>query len=177
MYTNMKIVLNGTNTVSGVSNGFFSPPNSNITFSGKGSLAIIDCKYAPFVSHSNLTVDGATLTVSNTNDGAVQVGGALAIRNGAYVEATGLYYGVQAGSLYVTSGSKLTANSTGEYGNSIWVFSGSLSISNAVVTGKGYYPLMCDYDIMITDSTVAAESTHDYEFGREAICQSGGARM
>ena len=43
---------------------FFAGANSNITFSGDGSLTI-KSNYAPFVSNSNITIDGATLIVFN----------------------------------------------------------------------------------------------------------------
>ena len=106
----LKIVLNGENTIDVATNGFFAGANSNITFSGDGSLTI-KSDYAPFVSNSDITIDGATLKVFNENDGAIQVDGTLTIQNGAYIEANGQYYGVQAGSLSITTGSELTATS------------------------------------------------------------------
>ena len=140
--TELKIVLNGKNTIDGTSNGFFAGENSNITFSGDGSLTIKSNNAAPFVSNSNITIDGATLTVFNENDGAIQVDETLTIQNGAYIEANGQYYGVQAGSLSITTGSELTATSSEDMCNPIFVLNGDLSISDSTVSGKGYYPIM-----------------------------------
>ena len=88
--TKLEIVLNGENTIDVTSNGFFAGLNSDITFSGNGSLTISG-RYAPFVSHSNVTVDDATLIILNTYDGAIDVAGKLTIQNKAYIEAEGLY--------------------------------------------------------------------------------------
>lgn len=160
--TELKIVLNGENTIDGTSNGFFAGKNSNITFSGDGSLTIKSNNAAPFVSNSNITIDGATLTVFNENDGAIQVDETLTIQNGAYIEANGLYYGVQAGSLSITTGSELTATSSEDMCNPIWVYVGDLSISDSTVSGKGYYPIMAKGNITIANSTVVAESSADF---------------
>lgn len=159
--TELKIVLNGENTIDVTSNGFFAGANSNITFSGDGSLTI-KSNYAPFVSNSNITIDGATLIVFNENDGAIQVDGTLTIQNGAYIEANGQYYGVQAGSLSITTGSELTATSIQDMCNPIFVLNGDLSISDSTVSGKGYYPIMAVGNITITNSTVVAEASADF---------------
>ena len=157
----LKIVLNGENTIDVATNGFFAGANSNITFSGDGSLTI-KSDYAPFVSNSDITIDGATLKVFNENDGAIQVDGTLTIQNGAYIEANGQYYGVQAGSLSITTGSELTATSIQDMCNPILVLNGDLGISDSTVSGKGYYPIMAVGNITITNSTVVAEASADF---------------
>lgn len=157
--TKLEIVLNGENTIDVASNGFYAGTNSDITFSGKGSLTNTSGS-APFVSHSSVTVDGATLKVSNPSDGAMDVA-ELTMKNKAFIEADGLYYGVQARSLSI-AGSELAATSNEAFCNAIYVYDGNLRISSnstvtaTAVSSESNPAIYAVGTISISDSTVVA---------------------
>lgn len=158
--TVLKIVLIGENTISGSANGFYAGLNGDILFTGTGNLSITSSGYAPFVSYSDVTVDGVTIEVSNTIDGAVMVDRTLTIQNEAFVKADGLYYGIQSASLSVTD-STVTATSSYDNCNAIYATSGDLSIINSSVTAtntsKEALPtIYAEGDITISNSRVVA---------------------
>lgn len=159
-YMDLKIVLIGENTISGSSNGFYAGSNGDILFTGTGKLSITSSGYAPFVSNSDVIVDGVTIEVSNTIDGAVQVNGTLTIQNTAFIEANGLYYGIQSASLSVTD-STVTATSSYDNCNAIYATSGDLSIINSSVTAtntsrEALPTIYAEGDITISNSRVVA---------------------
>lgn len=169
--TVLKIVLIGENTISGSANGFYAGLNGDILFTGTGNLSITSSGYAPFVSYSDVTVDGVTIEVSNTIDGAVMVDSTLTIQNEAFVKAEGLYYGIQSASLSVTD-STVTATSSSDYCNAIYVMYGDLSILNSAViatnTSEEAFPtIFAQGDITISNSRVEAtcDATGAVSFG------------
>ena len=133
-----------------------------LTIDGQGTLTITTERTSGLISIGDMVIDGATVTVTTTNDGAIQADGNLTLQNGATLKGTGSYYGVNAQQVSVTGKSTLTADATADYGNAV-VSQNGINIENSTFIGSSYYPaLYSQGDISLTDATVTATSTDDY---------------
>ena len=134
-----------------------------LTIDGQGTLTITTENPSGLISRGDMVIDGATVTVTTTKDGAIQAdGGNLTLQNGATLKGTGRYYGVNAQQVSVTGKSTLIAAGTDDYSNAV-VSQNGINIENSTFTGSSYYPaLYSQGDISLTDSTVTATSTDDY---------------
>ena len=156
----LTIRLVGDNTIENHSEGImaFCP----LTIDGQGTLTITTGTVAGLISSGDMVIDGATVTVTTTNDGAIQADGNLTLQNGATLKGTGKYYGVNAQQVSVTGKSTLTADATADYGNAV-VSQNGINIENSTFIGSSYYPALYSLgDISLTDATVTATSTDDY---------------
>ena len=157
----LTIRLVGDNTIENHSEGITA--SCPLTIDGQGTLTITTGTTAGLLSRDDMVIDGATVTVTTTNDGAIQADGAnLTLQNGATLKGTGSYYGVNAQQVSVTGKSTLTADATADYGNAV-VSQNGINIENSTFIGSSYYPaLYSQGDISLTDATVTATSTDDY---------------
>ncbi len=157
----LTIRLVGDNTIETGSQAIMS--FCPLTIDGQGTLTITTGTTAGLLSRDDMVIDGATVTVTTTNDGAIQAdGGNLTLQNGATLKGTGSYYGVNAQQVSVTGESTLTADATADYGNAV-VSQNGINIENSTFIGSSYYPaLYSQGDISLTDATVTATSTDDY---------------
>lgn len=131
-----------------------------LTIDGQGTLTITTENPSGLISRGDMVIDGATVTVTTTKDGAIQAdGGNLTLQNGATLKGTGRYYGVNAQQVSVTGESTLIADATDDYSNAV-VSQNGINIENSTLIGSSYYPALYSLgDISLTDSTVTATST------------------
>ena len=110
-----------------------------------------------------MVIDGATVTVTTTNDGAIQANGAnLTLQNGATLKGTGKYYGVNAQQVSVTGKSTLITAGTEPLYNAIRANT-SLIAEDSTITGTSDgVAILSLGPITLTDSTVTATSTSSY---------------
>ncbi len=157
----LTIRLVGDNTIENHSEGImaFCP----LTIDGQGTLTITTGTVAGLISSGDMVIDGATVTVTTTNDGAIQANGAnLTLQNGATLKGTGKYYGVNAQQVSVTGKSTLITAGTEELYNAI-LANTSLIAEDSTITGTSDGVAILSFGpITLTDSTVTATSTSSY---------------
>ena len=134
-----------------------------LTIDGQGTLTITTESTAGLLSRGDMVIDGATVTVTTTNDGAIQAdGGNLTLQNGATLKGTGRYYGVNAQQVSVTGESTLIAAGTEQLYNAIVAYT-SLIAEDSTITGISDGVAIYSFGpITLTDSTVTATSTSNY---------------
>ena len=154
----LTIRLVGDNTIETGSQAIWT--SCPLTIDGQGTLTITTERTSGLISTGDMVIDGATVTVTTTNDGAIQAnGGNLTLQNGATLKGTGRYYGVNAQQVSVTGESTLIADATDDYSNAV-VSQNGINIENSTLIGSSYYPALYSLgDISLTDSTVTATST------------------
>lgn len=154
----LTIRLVGDNTIGNRFEGIMS--FCPLTIDGQGTLTITTERTSGLISIGDMVIDGATVTVTTTNDGAIQAdGGNLTLQNGATLKGTGRYYGVDAQQVSVTGESTLIADATDDYSNAV-VSQNGINIENSTLIGSSYYTALYSLgDISLTDSTVTATST------------------
>ncbi len=134
-----------------------------LTIDGQGTLTITTESAAGLISIGDMVIDGATVTVTTTNDGAIQANGAnLTLQNGATLKGTGKYYGVNAQQVSVTGKSTLITAGTEPLYNAI-LANTSLIAEDSTITGTSDGVAILSFGpITLTDSTVTATSTSSY---------------
>ena len=154
----LTIRLVGDNTIENHSEAIMA--SCPLTIDGQGTLTITTENTAGLISRGDMVIDGATVTVTTTKDGAIQAdGGNLTLQNGATLKGTGRYYGVDAQQVSVTGESTLIADATDDYSNAV-VSQNGINIENSTLIGSSYYTALYSLgDISLTDSTVTATST------------------
>ena len=157
----LTIRLVGDNTIETSSQAIttFCP----LTIDGQGTLTITTESTAGLLSRGDMVIDGATVTVTTTNDGAIQAdGGNLTLQNGATLKGTGRYYGVNAQQVSVTGKSTLITAGTEPLYNAIVAYT-SLIAEDSTITGISDGVAIYSFGpITLTDSTVTATSTSNY---------------
>ena len=134
-----------------------------LTIDGQGTLTITTESAAGLISRGDMVIDGATVTVTTTNDGAIQANGAnLTLQNGATLKGTGRLYGVNAQQVSVTGKSTLITAGTEQLYNAIIAYT-SLIAEDSTITGTSDGAAILSFGpITLTDSTVTATSTSNY---------------
>jgi hypothetical protein len=157
----LTIRLVGDNTIENHSEGIMA--SCPLTIDGQGTLTITTGTVAGLISTGDMVIDGATVTVTTTNDGAIQADGAnLTLQNGATLKGTGKYYGVNAQQVSVTGKSTLITAGTEELYNAI-LANTSLIAEDSTITGTSDGVAILSFGpITLTDSTVTATSTSSY---------------
>ncbi len=157
----LTIRLVGDNTIENHSEGIMA--SCPLTIDGQGTLTITTGTVAGLISTGDMVIDGATVTVTTTNDGAIQANGAnLTLQNGATLKGTGKYYGVNAQQVSVTGKSTLIADGTEQLYNAIIAYT-SLIAEDSTITGTSDGVAILSFGpITLTDSTVTATSTSSY---------------
>ena len=157
----LTIRLVGDNTIENHSEGIMA--SCPLTIDGQGTLTITTGTVAGLISTGDMVIDGATVTVTTTNDGAIQANGAnLTLQNGATLKGTGKYYGVNAQQVSVTGKSTLITAGTEELYNAIVAYT-SLIAEDSTITGTSDgVAILSHGPITLTDSTVTATSTSSY---------------
>ena len=133
-----------------------------LTIDGQGTLTITTERTSGLISIGDMVIDGATVTVTTTNDGAIQADGNLTLQNGATLKGTGSYYGVNAQQVSVTGKSTLITAGTEPLYNAI-LANTSLIAEDSTITGTSDGVAILSFGpITLTDSTVTATSTSSY---------------
>lgn len=134
-----------------------------LTIDGQGTLTITTENPSGLISRGDMVIDGATVTVTTTKDGAIQAdGGNLTLQNGATLKGTGRYYGVNAQQVSVTGKSTLITAGTEPLYNAI-LANTSLIAEDSTITGTSDGVAILSFGpITLIDSTVTATSTSSY---------------
>ncbi len=132
-------------------NGFI---RGNLTISGDGSLDISDCGCIQNGSFKNVTIDGATLTSSTTNDGFM-VYEFFTVKNGATVNITST--GASANAVYALQGIVIIDSTV------------DVSLPNSTQTG------LCAFNTTNTNTSTGTDASVVIENSTVTIGESSGA--
>ena len=146
-----------------------------LTIDGQGTLTITTENPSGLISRGDMVIDGATVTVTTTKDGAIQAdGGNLTLQNGATLKGTGRYYGVNAQQVSVTGKSTLITAGTEPLYNAI-LANTSLIAEDSTITGTSDGVAILSFGpITLTDSTVTATSTSSYGMWSDDLLSIAG---
>ncbi|MEG0830123.1 MAG: LPXTG cell wall anchor domain-containing protein [Anaerovoracaceae bacterium] len=157
-----EIILNGSNSIDISRNtGVFAYTDSNMTFSGGGSL---DIKSKQNISnHKNVTFDNVNITATGSNDGSIVSDGNVVIKNGSDIKCSGTYFGFNVIGDITIAKSNVTGSASLDKMNAFCII-GKITIDQkSKVTATSDNPsLFSKGDMNISDSTIKATSTADY---------------
>lgn len=156
------IILQGSNRIDiKETTGIFAFSESNMTFSGGGSLDI--SAKQNISNHKNITFDNVTITATGSEDGSIVSDGDVIIKNGSDITCGGTYFGFNVLGDVTISESDVTATASLDKMNAFFI-TGKIEILNnsTVNTTSSYPPLFSKSDIIIKDSTVVAKATADW---------------
>ena len=186
----LKIRLTGTNSITRTSpsGGMGIAPNSSnsVEITGDGTLKInvIGENYDGISAGADVKISDKAKVIINA-EGGLGITGRMVEIDGATVNSTGLYAGIDAHSLKIVNGSDVTLKATQDERNGAFIWKdqegngGDIEIAQSTVKATSYYPgLYAAGDLTVNGGEVNCTSTADGAiWAKGNILIKGGAKV
>ena len=186
----LKIRLTGTNSITRTSpsGGMGIAPNSSnsVEITGDGTLKInvIGENYDGISAGADVKISDKAKVIINA-EGGLGITGRMVEIDGATVNSTGLYAGIDAHSLKIVNGSDVTLKATQNECNGAFIWKdqegngGDIEIAQSTVKATSYYPgLYASGNLTVDGGEVSCTSTADSAiWTRGNILIKGGAKV
>ena len=186
----LKIRLTGTNSITRTSpsGGMGIAPNSSnsVEITGDGTLKInvIGENYDGISAGADVKISDKAKVIINA-EGGLGITGRMVEIDGATVNSTGLYAGIDAHSLKIVNGSDVTLKATQDERNGAFIWKdqegngGDIEIAQSTVKAASYYPgLYAAGDLTVNGGEVNCTSTADGAiWAKGNILIKGGAKV
>ena len=186
----LKIRLTGTNSITRTSpdGGMGIAPNSSnsVEITGDGTLKInvIGENYDGISAGADVKISDKAKVIINA-EGGLGITGRMVEIDGATVNSTGLYAGIDAHSLKIVNGSDVTLKATQNECNGAFIWKdqegngGDIEIAQSTVKATSYYPgLYAAGDLTVNGGEVNCTSTADGAiWAKGNILIKGGAKV
>ena len=186
----LKIRLTGTNSITRTSpsGGMGIAPNSSnsVEITGDGTLKInvIGENYDGISAGADVKISDKAKVIINA-EGGLGITGRMVEIDGATVDSTGLYAGIDAHSLKIVNGSDVTLKATQDERNGAFIWKdqegngGDIEIAQSTVKATSYYPgLYAAGDLTVNGGEVNCTSTADGAiWAKGNILIKGGAKV
>ena len=186
----LKIRLTGTNSITRTSPGGgmgIAPNSSNsVEITGDGTLKInvIGENYDGISAGADVKISDKAKVIINA-EGGLGITGRMVEIDGATVNSTGLYAGIDAHSLKIVNGSDVTLKATQDERNGAFIWKdqegngGDIEIAQSTVKATSYYPgLYAAGDLTVNGGEVNCTSTADGAiWAKGNILIKGGAKV
>ena len=186
----LKIRLTGTNSITRTSpsGGMGIAPNSSnsVEITGDGTLKInvIGENYDGISAGADVKISDKAKVIINA-EGGLGITGRMVEIDGATVNSTGLYAGIDAHSLKIVNGSDVTLKATQDERNGAFIWKdqegngGDIEIAQSTVKATSYYPgLYAAGNLTVDGGEVSCTSTADGAIWTKGnILIKGGAKV
>ena len=186
----LKIRLTGTNSITRTSpgGGMGIAPNSgnSVEITGNGTLKINVSgeSYDGISAGADVKISDKAKVIINS-EGGLGIAGSMVEIDGATVNSTGLYAGIDAHSLKIINGSDVTLKATQDERNGAYIWKdqegigGDIEIAQSTVKATSYYPgLYAAGDLTVNGGEVNCTSTADSAiWAKGSILIKGGAKV
>ena len=186
----LKIRLTGTNSITRTSpsGGMGIAPNSSnsVEITGDGTLKInvIGENYDGISAGADVKISDKAKVIINA-EGGLGITGRMVEIDGATVNSTGLYAGIDAHSLKIVNGSDVTLKATQNECNGAFIWKdqegngGDIEIAQSTVKATSYYPgLYAGNNLTVNGGEVNCTSTADSAIWTKSnILIKGGAKV
>ena len=183
----LKIRLTGTNSITRTSpgGGMGIAPNSvEITGDGTLKINVIGENYDGISAGADVKISDKAKVIINA-EGGLGITGRMVEIDGATVNSTGLYAGIDAHSLKIVNGSDVTLKATQDERNGAFIWKdqegngGDIEIAQSTVKATSYYPgLYAAGDLTVNGGEVNCTSTADGAiWAKGNILIKGGAKV
>ena len=186
----LKIRLTGTNSITRTSpgGGMGIAPNSgnSVEITGNGTLKINVSgeSYDGISAGADVKISDKAKVIINS-EGGLGIAGRMVEIDGATVNSTGLYAGIDAHSLKIINGSDVTLKATQDERNGAYIWKdqegigGDIEIAQSTVKATSYYPgLYAAGDLTVNGGEVNCTSTADSAiWAKGNILIKGGAKV
>ena len=183
----LKIRLTGTNSITRTSpgGGMGIAPNSvEITGDGTLKINVIGENYDGISAGADVKISDKAKVIINA-EGGLGITGRMVEIDGATVNSTGLYAGIDAHSLKIVNGADVTLKATQDERNGAFIWKdqegngGDIEIAQSTVKATSYYPgLYAAGDLTVNGGEVNCTSTADGAiWAKGNILIKGGAKV
>ena len=183
----LKIRLTGTNSITRTSpgGGMGIAPNSvEITGDGTLKINVIGENYDGISAGADVKISDKAKVIINA-EGGLGITGRMVEIDGATVNSTGLYAGIDAHSLKIVNGSDVTLKATQDERNGAFIWKdqegngGDIEIAQSTVKATSYYPgLYAAGNLTVNGGEVNCTSTADSAIWTQGdILIKGGAKV
>lgn len=186
----LKIRLTGTNSITRTHpyGGMGIAPNSSnsVEITGDGTLKInvIGENYDGISAGADVKISDKAKVLINS-EGGLGITGRMVEIDGATVNSTGLYAGIDAHSLKIVNGSDVTLKATQDERNGAFIWKdqegngGDIEIAQSTVKATSYYPgLYAEGNLTVDGGEVSCTSTADAAIWTKGdILIKGGAKV
>lgn len=186
----LTIELSGTNTITRTydAGGMAISSSESILITGEGKLIINSGgeTYDGISVNKNLTIAGKANLVINAAGGCGIVTSGTVTIDGATLNSTGLYAGIDSRVLKIINGSDVTLCATQDKRNAAYIWKdesaetqGIIEIASSKVKATSYYPaLFADVNMILDSSNINCTSTADSAiWSRGDITVRGGTEL